>query len=277
VASEPQFPNLTNWEPTRQTLHLYAQAVAVVPRAQAEFHPRWWHVSLKVEPDGLRTAEMARPGGLFWLVMDLRQHQVVLHTDEGPLKQFDMTRGLTAAAFGDALLAAVAELGLAADYDRARFENGEPRQYNPAAVDRFLTALLNADRIFKEHRATLSGEVSPVQLWPHNFDLAFEWFGSRVERYEEEGQVQEHPSQINLGFYPGDPDNAPYFYSNPWPFEADKLTGNPLPQGARWFNESWQGTILPYDELAGDTDAESRLKEYARAVYDIASPTLMAQ
>jgi hypothetical protein len=49
-----------------------------------------------------------------------------------------------------------------------------------------------------------------------------------------------------------------------------------LPEGARWFTESWQGTILPYDELAGDPNAENRLKEYARAVFDIALPTLMA-
>ena len=83
-------------------------------------------------------------------------------------------------------------------------------------------------------------------------------------------------SQCPIWVFEGDPQNAPYFYSNPWPFEAEKLTNHSLPEGARWFTESWQGTILPYDELAGDPNAENRLKEYARAVFDIALPTLMA-
>jgi hypothetical protein len=277
MTNKPQFPTLTDWEPTRQTLHRYCLAIGVIPRAHAEFHPQWWHISFKVQPEGLRTGDMDRPGGgRFWLVMDLKQHRVVLHTDEGPSREFDMTQGLTAMQFGDSLLAAVAELGLSADYAREKFENDEPRDYNPAAVGRYLTALLSADRIFKEHRATLRGDVGPVQLWPHNFDLAFEWFGAPVKSQEQDGRLQEHRSQINLGFYPGDPQNAPYFYSNPWPFEAEKLTNHSLPEGARWFTESWQGTILPYDELAGDPNAENRLKEYARAVFDIALPTLMA-
>jgi hypothetical protein len=140
-----------------------------------------------------------------------------------------------------------------------------------------MTALTNTDRIFKEHRATLDGEKGPVQLWPHGFDLAFEWFGSRVEVHEEQGERQELPSQLNLGFYPGSPGQAPYFYSNPWPFEADALLGRTLPDGARWHTEGWHGTILPYEELAGNPNAEERLVVYARRVFELAAPTLTAE
>ncbi|UCG24695.1 MAG: hypothetical protein JSW55_01470 [Chloroflexota bacterium] len=276
MTSEPQFPALTDWEATRQTLHLYSRAVGVVPRTHAEFHPMWWHISLKVQPDGLITDKIDRPGGgILWLNMDLKQHKTILFTDEGPHAEFDMTAGLSATEFGDNLLAAVAELGLSGDYARDKFENDDAREYSPQAAETFLTALVNADRIFKEHRASLSGDVGPVQLWPHGFDLAFEWFGTRVERYEEHGEVHEYPSQINLGFYPGDPANEPYFYSNPWPFEADLQLAHPLPEGANWHTEGWQGTILPYAELAGDERAEERLQAYAQAVYDVASPTCL--
>lgn len=277
MTSEPLFPALTDWEATRQTLQLYSRAIGVVPRAHAEFHPKWWHISLKVQSDGLITGKMELPaGGTFWLKMNLKQHKAILHTDKGPRAEIDMTSGLSATEFGDELLVAIAELGLSGDYARDKFENDDAREYNPQAAETFLTALVNADRIFKEYRATLDGDVGPVQLWPHGFDLAFEWYGTRVERYEEHGKVREYPSQINLGFYPGDPANAPYFYSNPWPFESDELVGHALPAGARWHTEGWEGTILPYDELAGDEQAEERLKKYARAVHDIASPTLLA-
>jgi hypothetical protein len=95
--------------------------------------------------------------------------------------------------------------------------------------------------------------------------------------YDEGGEVQQYPAQLNLGLSPGDSGHPePYFYSNPWPFEADKLLDKPLPAGACWFTEGWEGSILPYAELVGDSNAEARLLEYARAVYEIASPTLLA-
>jgi hypothetical protein len=53
------------------------------------------------------------------------------------------------------------------------------------------------------------------------------------------------PSQINL-VYPG---GEPYFYSNPWPFAAEQLLDKPLPDGAAWHTEGWQGSTLAYKEL----------------------------
>jgi hypothetical protein len=270
------FPALGDWQATRDTLHFYSHAVSIVPRAHLEFHPKWWHISLKVQPDGLVTEKMALPdGGQFWFKVDLRQHQVFLITNQDVAREFSIAEGLTSAEFGDQILDAVADLGLTAKYIREKYENDEPRQYDPAAAERFLAALVNADRIFKEHRATLSGDVGPVQLWPHGFDLSFEWFGTRVETYEHDGKVEENPSQLNLGFYPGGTPEDQYFYSNPWPFEADELLGKPLPDGASWHTEGWQGTILPYEELVDDDEAEERLREYALAVFEICSPTLL--
>ena len=206
--------------------------------------------------------------------MDFQNHNVFLHTSWGTVRTFSMQGGLSATAFGDKVLGAVADLGLSGEYAREKFESDEPRQYDPKTAENFFTALVNVDHLLKTHRATLSGEMSPVQLWPHGFDLAFEWFGTRQVAYEEHGKVEKSPSQLNLGFYPGQPE--PYFYSNPWPFEEDKLVHHPLPSGARWFTESWQGSILPYDQLVGDPEAGEKLLAYAKAVYEISAPTLMA-
>lgn len=269
------FPALTNFEPTRETLHWYARAVGVLPRIHAESHPNWWHISLKVRPDGLYTEPMALPGGgTLRVKMDLDQHKVLLLVNDQKTAEFDMTEGLTATAFGDRLLEAVAGLGFTGDYERQRFENEDPRKYDPETVPAFWQALTNADRIFKEFRATLDGQPGPVQFWTHGFDLAFEWFGDRVVTHEEGGQKTEYPSQINLGFYPGSPGSAPYFYSNPWPFEAEQLLDQSLPESCSWHTEGWQGSILAYDELAGNEEAEERLREYARVVHELASATL---
>jgi hypothetical protein len=271
------FPPLDDFEPTRKTLHNYSQALSVIPRAHGIAHRRWWHISLKVHPNGPATDNVPLPdGGILWLRMDLHQHAIVLETSEGHSRQFSMTAGLTGTEMGHRIITAVAEFGLKGEYARQKFESDEPRQYDKEAVQRYFTALVNADRAFKKHKATLSGEMGPVQLWPHGFDLAFEWFGTRMEMIEEDGQMEAHRSQLNLGFYPGGDEVAPYFFSNPWPFAADVLLPKSLPAGARWFSESWQGSILPYRELVNDDDAEAHLLEYAKAVFALASPTLLA-
>ena len=272
--SDTAFPEFGNWEPTRQTLHWYSKAITAIPRAHAKAHPKWWHVSLRVVADGLVSEKTPLPDGReLWLKMDLVQHKAVLLVDSDPLQEIRLTDGLTSSEFAAILLGTAAEVGLSGPFDREKFENEEKREYDPAEVGKFLTALTNADRIYKNHKSSLPGETSPVQLWPHNFDLSVEWFGTRVEIIDD----VEYPSQLNLGFYPGDAANSPYFYSNPWPFDRDVLLANPLPPGASWHTESWEGTILPYEELAGEENAAGRLADYAKAVFKITSPTLMKE
>ncbi|HRQ42677.1 MAG TPA: DUF5996 family protein [Chloroflexota bacterium] len=269
------FPPLDGFEPTRQTLHLYSQAVGVVPRARGIAHPKWWHISLKIRPDGLETDNVPLPGGgILTLRLDLRQHRIVLETSQGDVRSFSMAAGLTGTEMGDVVITAVAEFGLTGDYARAKFVSDEPRSYDPDQARRYFDLLVEIDRIFKTHKATLKGETGPVQVWPHGFDLAFEWFGARTVTHEEHGKVQEFPAQLNLGFYPGNADTPPYFYSNPFPFAAEHLLDKPLPEDARWHTEGWQGTWLPYAALVNVANAEQRLRDYAQAVYDLAAPTL---
>jgi hypothetical protein len=271
----PFFPSLDDFGPTRETLHHYVQVIGVITRAHAIALPKWWHISLKVRPDGLVTDNMALPGGgICGLRMDFHSHMVVLTANNGRSQIFDMRAGMTGTEMGDGIIKAVAGLGLSADYDRQRFESDEPREYDPEVVGRYFTALVNADQTFKKHLAQVDGDTGPVQLWPHGFDLSGEWFGARVVTADEQGETKEYPSQLNLGFYPGENDDESYFYSNPFPFEANKLLDKPLPIGASWHTEDWQGTLLPYKELINDPNPKTRLLNYAQAVFGIASPIL---
>ncbi len=263
-----------NLEPTRTTLHAYALAVGAVPRVHAITHDKWWHSSLKVAVDGLATERMAFARGTFRLRMDLHRHEIVVETSTGGAQRFSMREGFTGTEMGDALIAAVAELGLEGDYARNKFAGDEPLVYEPEVASAFLGVLTNVEWTLATHRATLGGSVGPLQVWPHGFDLAFEWFGTKVERSEEHGETVAVPAQLNLGFYPrGDA----YFYSNPWPFDAEALLGVALPSGAVWHTDGWQGSMLRYADVAGLPDAADRVLDYAKAVFDAASPTLAAR
>lgn len=270
----PLTPLPEDWEPTRATLHSYANAVGVISRAHAIAHPKWWHISLKVRPSGLVTDTMPLPGGgTFSLRLDLRSHFVVLETSTGEQRSVSMTEGLTGTEMGDRVIATVAEFGLDADYARDKFESDEQRVYDVDHAAAFFAAAVSIAHNLEVRRSTLDGPVSPLQIWPHGFDLAFEWFGTRTESYDEHGETTEMSAQLNLGFYPA---GRAYFYSNPWPFDGDTLTRVPLPEPALWNTEGWEGSILYYDELLATDEPEATLLAYAKAVYDTAAPTLMA-
>lgn len=273
------FPDLHGWDPTRDSLHLYAQAIGVIPRALAEPHPKWWHIGLKVQEDGPTTDPISIPGektGSLVIQMDLRQHNVIIATTRGESAKVDMRGGLTGSEFGDQLILRLADLGVEGEFDRARYDDQRPREYEPRHAERYLQALLLSRDSQNAVKEELAGETGPVQLWPHHFDLSFEWFGTKIVAYEEEGEEVEASSQLNFGFAPGDEGHpAPYFYSNPWPFE-ESLTDALLPEGARWETDSYQGTLLPYGEVVGDPHGPAQLRDYYLTVYGIAKPTLMA-
>ena len=271
------FPSLENFGPTRQTLQRYARAMSAIARVHGIIHPKWWHLSLKVTPSGLISDNMPIPsGGILAFRMDFQSDQIVAWNSSGWQQAFPMASGLSGTAMGDRLIAAAAENGLHGEYQRERFENDESGIYDRDAARRFFAALVSADRILKKHRARLPEDTGPVQLWPHGFDLAMEWFGGRLVPFEEDGEPKTIPAQINFGFYPGESDTSSYFYCNPWPFEAEKFLGQTLPAGAAWHTDGWQGTIMPYLELRNQVDAETRLLNFAQAVFNIASPILTA-
>ena len=149
MSEKPIFPALTDFEATRQTLQLYSRVVGVVTRAHCDFHPKWWHISLKVEPGGLITDPAALPqGGEFRVKMDLNQHKILLLVDGGLHNEISMTAGLTANEMADEILRDVADLGLTAEYATEKYNNDDLREYDPAAAENFLTALVNDLRSF---------------------------------------------------------------------------------------------------------------------------------
>lgn len=269
------FPALPeDGEPTLATLHAYAHAVAALPREHATPNPRWWHISLSVRPDGFVTDAIRLPGGgAAFVRMDPRTGEVVFETSQGDRRSFPMDAGLTATEMGDALIAAASEFGLSGRYDRARFESDDERPYDGDDAQRIFGAFVAADAAIADHRNRISGEIGPIQLWPHGFDLAFEWFGTKRIASEDGGEATDAPSQLNLGFYPA---GHAYFYSNPWPFDAEHLLRVELPHGARWKTDGWQGSILEYAELSGGVGGVDRFLDYAAAVFDAAAPTLRA-
>jgi hypothetical protein len=226
----------------------------------------WWHISLKLRPDGLATDNIPLPdGGVMGGRLDLRAHEIVLDASTGWHRTFGLRDGRTGTEMAEAVIGGAQEVGLDGAYVRKDFENDGPREYDESAVPPYWSALNSAYVVFDRHRRTLDhSRVGPIQFWPHGFDLSFEWFGD--VKVESEGQ-----SQLNLGFFSA---GRPYFYSNPFPYSGAELKKTELSVGA-WHEEMYQGSILYYDEIADDPAGSETLARYAREVYEAAHPLLV--
>jgi len=269
------FPSLEGWEPTRDSLHEYVRVVCAVPRALAEPHPLSWHVSLKLKSDLLWTDAIHHPAlaeQALQLYVDLQSNLAGLSLDGEAVETYSLDKLPDAAGLAQAIGSRLAALGIDTRLEFKPLTSDGPRAYDPAHAQSFLAALQLTYQVQSQVKVTLEGETGPIQLWPFNFDQAFEWFSGRTIE-QGDGQTQ---AQINFGFAPGDRTHPrPYFYSNPSPMDT-RLTNKPLASGARWFESSWQGTLLDYDQLVNVPGGPALLEKYFQSVYMAASPMLRA-
>jgi len=267
-------PALGSWEGTRDSLQAYARVLGAIRGDLVEPHPQWWHISLQPEAKGLTTGDISsqKPDAKrisARIDLELTEHVAVLHA--GQATQTSARLGeVTPTELGDWLLKGLTEIGFEAEPPVEKWQNDQPQPYAPDEADRYLGSLTAVAEVFSLIRENLPGKVSPVQLWPHHFDLSFEWFGERTIVHEEHAETREAPSQIGFGFSTGDEGHpGAYFYANPWPFD-EALLRHELPGAARWNTEGWQGSLLPYDAVATQTG----LATYLQRVFELASPDL---
>ena len=237
-------PIITPSDETVTSLHAYSRILGSIRAAQSEPHPRWWHASLQITDAGLDTGNFPLgDGGNGRLLLDPEQGLIVGRGINGP---FEVTLAGPASEVGRKVLDA---LGASIDFDPDRWDAIEAQRVDLEAARFYLAALIAVSDVFRQVRSGLAGELGPIQLWPHHFDVAFEWFSDAVVVYEEEDGPKEFSKQLGFGFSPGDEGNPePYFYANPWPFD-ESFREIELPPEASWHTEGWSGGYLPYSAV----------------------------
>jgi hypothetical protein len=94
--------------------------------------------------------------------------------------------------------------------------------------------------------------MTPIVVWPEHFDLSFLWFAGQ--------QADDRHPHMNFGFAPFSDDlDRPYLYAYAYPM-PERFEQLPLPEGATWHTEGWQGMVYPYDTLAASTDPDGQVE-----------------
>jgi hypothetical protein len=271
----PPLP-LADWEPTKATLHLWAQIVGKVRMASVPPKNHWWHVTLYPDVHGLTTRLMhAQDGTDFEIRLDFVDHRLVVETASAA-EAFALEDGLTVAAFDEKLHAILRGLGVDVRIVENPFglpvttpfpQDAEHASYDPEAVGRFWRALDWSATVLDEFAGWFCGKQSPVHLFWHGLDLALTRFSGRPAPAmpDADAVTREAYSQevVSFGFWAGDQNvREPTYYSYTAP-EPPGLRDRPLASGATWI-EYGAGSlaVLPYETVRTSADPRAMLLEF---------------
>jgi hypothetical protein len=278
----PELP-LDAWEPTKTTLHLWAQIVGKIKLATSPPRNHWWNVPLYLDTRGLTTRRLHYAGVGFQINFDFIDHRLLVATNRGQQDGFALHNGLSVADFDRRLHQLLDRLGV--DIAIREDPYGVPMTtpfpadiehaaYDPTYVRRFWQVLDWVDGVLEEFSGWYHGKQSPVHLFWHGFDLAVTRFSGRLAppRPGADPVTREAYSHevISFGFWAGD-DTTPYpaFYSYTAP-EPPGLADQPLhPAAADWRQvRGGSMALLGYDQLRAAHDPRSTLLGFLQSAYD---------
>ena len=279
----PELP-LEPWEPTKDTLHLWAQIVGKVRLASTPPQNHWWNVVLYVDTHGLTTRRLRSDDCDFDVSFDFVSHELVVRTSRGELASFLLVDGLSVAAFYERLTGLLADLGIDMETKAEPYgiavttpfaDDFEHASYDRDAVERFWHALRWIDWTLQEFAGWFCGKTSPVHLFWHGFDLAVTRFsGARAPETPTADPVTREAYShevISFGFWPGDQKvRVPAFYSYTAP-EPAGLADQPLrPETASWQQPFGQShlALLSYDAVRTSDDPRETLLDFLQSAYD---------
>lgn len=255
-----RFPALTaeSLHATRDALHAYARVIGAWAASSRKRRKHWWHASLRPSLRGMTTGSVAGDVG-FELELDLANSAVHVRTADDT-RNIPLS-GQSAAALGDDIFVTLTAAGV-----DPKLAAGEKvltdvayEDYSATVAADLLGALSSVTAALEDFRAGIREETSPIQVWPHHFDLSMLWLpGAKIAEYDPADE-EKSDKQMNFGFVFGDATiDEPYLYVTAYPLPA-ALPSYPLPEGTRWQSDGFQGAILLYKNLIATDDAHAYL------------------
>ena len=265
--SDRLFPKLDDSDAiadTRDAMHAYARVLGDCLKACRGKRKHWWHASLRPSLNGLTTG-IVRAATDFELELDFRRAQLHAHSRNDEVFDVDLNGQPAveiAQAVSDFMSAngiGAAELEPFATADRATTGWQDFSAPRSESMGQVLRSVGTAMEMF---RAGVREETSPVQLWPHHFDLSMIWLPGEKIPGQDPMDEEYSDKQMNFGFAFGDESiSEPYFYVTAYP-TPDAMAATELPAGSEWKTDGFNGAVLTYRSLLNASDPSSHLQDF---------------
>ena len=245
---------------TRDALHAYARVLGDGLKAKRAKRKHWWHASLRPSLMGLTTG-IVHDEVDYEIELNFRDSEISVRKANGE-QLIESLHGQSADQVAAFLQAAGVHVA-----DPAAGASGEFPGYAPAEARELWRALASVTDAMVTLRAGIREETSPIQLWPHHFDLSMVWLpGPKISGQDPDNE-EYADKQMNFGFVFGDGGiNEPYFYVTAYPV-PDALPAVELPRGAVWQSDGFSGAVLLYKDLVEMDDPAVYLQDLWSRLY----------
>jgi hypothetical protein len=285
--SWPPLP-LEQWQPTRDTVHLWTQ---IVGKTRLGLEPRsnhWWNSTLYVTVRGLTTSLMPYRGGGVEIEFDFTRHELTITTTSGATGRMALRPRSVADFYAEyrshletlgidvAIKSMPCEIPGAMPFESDRVHDA----YDAAAAHRFWQALVSAHRVLARFRSGFRGKASPVHFFWGGFDLAVTRFSgrpaprypSRVPHCPDWVMVEAYSDEVSsCGYWPdGAEEGVFYSYAYPVP---DGFAAQPVAPAAAYFDQQLGEFVLPYAAVRTAADPDACLTEFLESTFRAARDT----
>ena len=275
------FPSLTlsDWEATKDTLHLWTQIVGKIRLAQTPLVNHFWNVPLYVSARGLSTSAVPYDKGLFEIEFDFIDHHLVIKTSEGATRKIKL-EPKTVARFYEEVLTTLHALHINPEIrdlpdeipNAIPFTEDEThKSYDAEYANRFWRILIEVDKIFSETRSRFIGKVSPVHFFWGSFDLCVTRFnGMRApERENADAITREAYSHavISHGFWAGGNGMEAAFYAYAAP-EPEGFGKSSIEPEKAFYSQDFKEFFLMYEDVRTSDDPKKILTDFINSTYE---------
>lgn len=258
-----EFPSIDDVElaPTRDALHVYSRVLGEWLKCCRPRRKHWWHASLRPSLRGLTTG-VVHAGVDFELELGLRDNTLHVRTAQGQ-EMAETLHGQPASGLADSIANFLTAQGLdkrfVPDTSDVAGSADERSGYSADAARRVADVLNSIDAAMTEFRAGIREETSPIQLWPHHFDLSMLWLPGEKIAGQDPDNEEYSDKQMNFGFTFGDAGiPEPYFYVSAYP-QPDAFPHLELPNGAKWHRNGFNGAVVMHETVAAQEDGSAYL------------------
>ncbi len=262
--SAERFPRLNpdDIRQTRDALHAYSRILGDWLKSARPPRKHWWHASLRPSLTGLTTGVIVSNVD-FEIEINLRESVLSAQTATGEEMQQTL-QGQPAEELASQVQNFLHEAGVLASPPKANAalaDAGEFSAYSAEEANKLARALAAVSGAMSDFRASLRAESSPIQVWPHHFDLSMIWLPGEKIPGQDPAKEEYADKQMNFGFVFGDESFAePYFYVTAYPL-PDAMPQIELPDGTTWKSDGFSGAVLLYRDLVAMQDPAAYLQE----------------
>ena len=251
---------------TRDAVHAYARVIGAWAAAGRMKRKHWWHASLRPSLYGLTTGVIY---GDVDYQLELNLASSLLHirtcTTEVTERLTGQPSREIAAIIRNALLPLGVDESAVPGDDKGSIE--EHAGYDAEQASLMHRALGSVAGALEDFRAGVREEKSPIQLWPHHFDLSMIWLPGHKVSGEDITDEELADKQMNFGFAFGDSSiSEPYFYVTAYPLPP-AMPSTRLPAKTEWRSDGFNGAVTLYRDVAAMVDPAGYLLDVWRSLH----------